>query len=111
MVAAWDCPSLMIRCGRLAGASWPYRRLFSDAGGRARCWGAFISSFERAFRGLRARLMPGLAYQLGILLASPTNSLQFVLHIVWLPMGLAGFELATILDAGGPALARLRERT
>jgi len=25
-------------------------------------------------------LMPGLAYQLGILLASPTNKVQFALH-------------------------------
>jgi len=43
-------------------------------------------------------LMPGLAYQLGILLASPTNSVQFALHhrfgYQW---ALAGFEVVTIV--------------
>jgi SHS family lactate transporter-like MFS transporter len=43
-------------------------------------------------------LMPGLAYQLGILLASPTNSIQYALHerfgYQW---AMAGFEVVTIL--------------
>jgi len=43
-------------------------------------------------------LMPGLAYQLGILLASPTNSVQYALHnrfgYQW---AIAGFEIVTIL--------------
>jgi hypothetical protein len=42
--------------------------------------------------------MPGLAYQLGILLASPTNSIQYALHIQFgYRWALAGFELVTIL--------------
>jgi SHS family lactate transporter-like MFS transporter len=47
-----------------------------------------------AIRGL----MPGLAYQLGILFASPTNSIQYALRerfgYSW---ALAGFEVVTIL--------------
>ena len=43
--------------------------------------------------------MPGLAYQLGILLASPTNSVQYALRdrfgYQW---ALAGFEVVTILS-------------
>jgi MFS transporter, SHS family, lactate transporter len=43
-------------------------------------------------------LMPGLAYQLGILLASPTNSIEYALHdrfgYQW---ALAGFEIVTIV--------------
>jgi MFS transporter, SHS family, lactate transporter len=43
-------------------------------------------------------LMPGLAYQLGILLASPTNSAQFALrdHFGY-QWALAGFEIVTIV--------------
>jgi MFS transporter, SHS family, lactate transporter len=44
-------------------------------------------------------LMPGLAYQLGILFASPTNTVQFALRerfgYQW---ALAGFEVVTILS-------------
>jgi MFS transporter, SHS family, lactate transporter len=43
-------------------------------------------------------LMPGLAYQLGILFASPTNTVQYTLHerfgYSW---ALAGFEVVTIV--------------
>jgi len=43
-------------------------------------------------------LMPGLAYQLGILIAAPTNKVQFALHhrfgYQW---ALAGFEIVTIV--------------
>jgi SHS family lactate transporter-like MFS transporter len=43
-------------------------------------------------------LMPGLAYQIGILLASPTNSIQYALRdrfgYQW---ALAGFEVVTIV--------------
>jgi MFS transporter, SHS family, lactate transporter len=42
-------------------------------------------------------LMPGLAYQLGILLASPTNSIEFGLHHKFgYQWALAGFEIVTI---------------
>ena len=43
-------------------------------------------------------LMPGLAYQLGILLASPTNSVQYALHTRFgYQWAMAGFEVVTIL--------------
>ena len=43
-------------------------------------------------------LMPGLAYQLGILLASPTNSIEFALsHRVGYQCALASFEVVTTL--------------
>lgn len=43
-------------------------------------------------------LMPGLAYQLGILLASPTNSIQYALrdHVGY-HWAIAGFEIVTVL--------------
>src|SRR5258708_10028518 len=42
--------------------------------------------------------MPGLAYQLGILLASPTNSIQYALHVRFgYQWAIAGFEVVTIL--------------
>src|SRR5262249_27201395 len=43
-------------------------------------------------------LMPGLAYQLGILLASPTNSIQYALrdHVGY-QWAIAGFEIVTVL--------------
>ena len=42
--------------------------------------------------------MPGLAYQLGILLASPTNSIQYALrdHVGY-QWAIAGFEVVTIM--------------
>jgi len=43
-------------------------------------------------------LMPGLAYQLGILLASPTNTIEFALsHRFGYQRAIAGFEVVTIL--------------
>jgi hypothetical protein len=42
--------------------------------------------------------MPGLAYQLGILFASPTNSIQYALRDrVGYQWAIAGFEIITIL--------------
>ena len=42
-------------------------------------------------------LVPGLAYQLGILIAAPTNSVEFMLreHVGY-QWALAGFEIVTI---------------
>ena len=46
-------------------------------------------------------LMPGLAYQLGILLAAPTNNIEYALRDRWgYKWALAGFEIATILTLG-----------
>ena len=43
-------------------------------------------------------LMPGMAYQLGILLAAPTNSIQYALHDHFgYQRAIAGFEVVTIV--------------
>ena len=61
-------------------------------------WGVIPVHLNELSADAARGLMPGLAYQLGILLASPTNSLQFALHnrfgYQW---ALAGFEVVTIV--------------
>jgi SHS family lactate transporter-like MFS transporter len=61
-------------------------------------WGVIPVHLNELSADAARGLMPGLAYQLGILLASPTNSLQFELHhrfgYQW---ALAGFEIVTIV--------------
>jgi len=43
-------------------------------------------------------LVPGLAYQLGNFVASPVNSIEYMLRDVWgYSWALAGFEIAVIL--------------
>jgi SHS family lactate transporter-like MFS transporter len=60
-------------------------------------WGVIPVHLNELSADAARGLMPGLAYQLGILLASPTNSVQFALHnrfgYQW---ALAGFEVVTI---------------
>jgi MFS transporter, SHS family, lactate transporter len=61
-------------------------------------WGVIPVHLNELSADAARGLMPGLAYQLGILLASPTNSVQFALHhrfgYEW---ALAGFEVVTIV--------------
>ena len=61
-------------------------------------WGVIPVHLNELSADAARGLMPGLAYQLGILLASPTNSLQYALHnrfgYQW---AIAGFEIVTIL--------------
>jgi SHS family lactate transporter-like MFS transporter len=61
-------------------------------------WGVIPVHLNELSADAARGLMPGLAYQLGILLASPTNSIQFALHerfgYQW---AMAGFEIVTIL--------------
>jgi len=61
-------------------------------------WGVIPVHLNELSADAARGLMPGLAYQLGILLASPTNSVQFALHhrfgYQW---ALAGFEIVAIL--------------
>jgi len=62
-------------------------------------WGVIPVHLNELAADAARGLMPGLAYQLGILLASPTNSVQFALRerfgYGW---ALAGFEVVTILS-------------
>ena len=61
-------------------------------------WGVIPVHLNELSADAARGLMPGLAYQLGILLASPTNSLQYALHnrfgYQW---AIAGFEIVRIL--------------
>ncbi len=61
-------------------------------------WGVIPVHLSELSADSARGLMPGLAYQLGILLASPTNFIQYSLHerfgYQW---AMAGFEVVTIL--------------
>ena len=63
-------------------------------------WGVIPVHLNELSADAARGLMPGLAYQLGILFASPTNSWQYALRdrfgYQW---ALAGFEIFTILSA------------
>ena len=62
-------------------------------------WGVIPVHLNELAADAARGLMPGLAYQLGILFASPTNSIQYALRerfgYSW---ALAGFEVVTILS-------------
>ncbi|HXT25587.1 MAG TPA: MFS transporter [Candidatus Eisenbacteria bacterium] len=62
-------------------------------------WGVIPVHLNELSADAARGLMPGLAYQLGILFASPTNSIQYALrdHFGY-PWALAGFEVFTILS-------------
>ncbi len=61
-------------------------------------WGTIPVHLSELSQDTARGLMPGLAYQLGVLLASPTNSFQFALkNLVGYQWALAGFEIVTIL--------------
>lgn len=61
-------------------------------------WGVIPVHLNELSAAAARGLMPGLAYQLGILIASPTNSIQYALYgrfgYQW---ALAGFEVCTIV--------------
>jgi MFS transporter, SHS family, lactate transporter len=61
-------------------------------------WGVIPVHLNELAADIARGLMPGLAYQLGILFASPTNTVEFVLreHFGY-QWALAGFEIGTIL--------------
>jgi SHS family lactate transporter-like MFS transporter len=61
-------------------------------------WGVIPAHLNELAADSARGLMPGLTYQLGILLASPTNNVEFALRQKFgYQWALAGFELATIL--------------
>jgi MFS transporter, SHS family, lactate transporter len=62
-------------------------------------WGVIPVHLNELSADAARGLMPGLAYQLGILFASPTNSVEFALHHhLGYQWALAGFEIVTILS-------------
>src|SRR6266853_959996 len=61
-------------------------------------WGVIPVHLNELSADAARGLMPGLAYQLGILFASPTNSVEFGLHHKFgYQWALAGFEIVTIV--------------
>jgi len=61
-------------------------------------WGVIPVHLNELSADAARGLMPGLAYQLGILFASPTNSVEFELHHLFgYQWALAGFEIVTIV--------------
>jgi MFS transporter, SHS family, lactate transporter len=61
-------------------------------------WGVIPVHLNEMSADSARGLMPGLTYQLGILFASPTNSIQFgLVSRVGYPWAIAGFEIVTIL--------------
>ncbi len=61
-------------------------------------WGVIPVHLNEMSADATRGLMPGLTYQIGILLASPTNSIQYALRDrVGYQWAIAGFELVTIL--------------
>jgi SHS family lactate transporter-like MFS transporter len=61
-------------------------------------WGVIPVHLNELAADAARGLMPGLAYQMGILLASPTNSIEYALrdHVGY-QKALAGFEIVTIV--------------
>ena len=61
-------------------------------------WGVIPVHLNELAADAARGLMPGLAYQMGILLASPTNSIEYALrdHVGY-QRALAGFEIVTIV--------------
>ncbi len=62
-------------------------------------WGVIPVHLNELAADAARGLMPGLAYQLGILFAAPTNSIQYALrdHVGY-QWALAGFEIVTIVS-------------
>jgi SHS family lactate transporter-like MFS transporter len=61
-------------------------------------WGVIPVHLNELSADTARGLMPGLAYRLGILLASPTNSIEYALsHRFGYETAVAGFEVVTIL--------------
>jgi SHS family lactate transporter-like MFS transporter len=62
-------------------------------------WGVIPVHLNELSADAARGLMPGLAYQLGILFASPTNSIEYALrHRFGYEWALAGFEIVTIVS-------------
>ncbi|MGB2672701.1 MAG: hypothetical protein WAO11_18480, partial [Candidatus Acidiferrum sp.] len=65
-------------------------------------WGVIPVHLNELSADATRGLMPGLTYQLGILLASPTNSIEYALRDrVGYQWAIAGFEIVTILTLTG----------
>jgi SHS family lactate transporter-like MFS transporter len=62
-------------------------------------WGVIPVHLNEMSHDATRGLVPGLAYQLGILFAAPTNTIEFALRdLVGYQWAIAGFEIVTILS-------------
>ncbi len=83
---------------------WAFRKTLSRAGPGGvlmqvgcRRWGIIPAHLNELSPAAVRGLIPGLAYQLGVLLASPVNTIEFSLRDRWgYSWALAGFEIAVI---------------
>jgi len=74
-------------------------------------WGVIPAHLNELAPAAARGLIPGLAYQLGILLAAPTNSLQFALaNRLGYPWALALFEIVVIVSLVVLLLAGTEQR-
>ena len=72
-------------------------------------WGIIPAHLNELAPDATRGLVPGLAYQLGILFAAPVNTIEYALRDrVGYGWALASFETATILTLAGLAARRLR---
>jgi SHS family lactate transporter-like MFS transporter len=99
MVAALGLSLVMIPFWAF-GSSLPVLILgaFLMQAGVQGAWGVIPVHLNELSADAARGLMPGLSYQLGILIAAPTNSIQYALrdHVGY-KWALAGFEIVTIL--------------
>ena len=73
------------------------RGRISDAGRSAGAWGVIPVHLNEMSHDATRGLVPGLAYQLGILFAAPTNNVEFALRDrVGYRWALAGFETMVV---------------
>jgi SHS family lactate transporter-like MFS transporter len=99
MVAALGLSLIMIPAWAFGG-SLPVLILgaFLMQAGVQGAWGVIPVHLNELSADAARGLMPGLAYQLGILIAAPTNTIQYALrdHVGY-QWALAGFEIVTIV--------------
>jgi SHS family lactate transporter-like MFS transporter len=99
MIAALGLSLLMIPLWAFGrGAAWLTLGAFLMQVGVQGAWGVIPAHLNELVPDSARGLMPGLAYQLGILFASPVNSIEYHLrdHLGY-PSALALFELVVIL--------------
>jgi SHS family lactate transporter-like MFS transporter len=99
MIAALGLSLLVIPLWAFGGTlPWLIVGAFLMQAGVQGAWGVVPVHLNELSADAARGLMPGLAYQLGILLASPTNSIEYALRDrVGYQWAIAGFEIVTIL--------------
>src|ERR1700674_5092228 len=99
MIAALGLSLLLIPLWAFGGGLLPIiAASFLMQAGVQGAWGVIPVHLNELSADAARGLMPGLAYQLGILLAAPTNSIQYALHVRFgYQWAIAGFEIVTIL--------------